>query len=125
MIAAVFGALSIAAFGWLCLEIFSSQFIAFVGSFILALAPFHILYSQQNREYSLWFLIICLSTAVLLAANRSQKKSIGSPMDYQYQQGFIVFYFFFPFSSRTSFAKYLHGEEVKTSRLNSLWSLRR
>lgn len=97
MIAAVFGALSIAIFGWLCLEIFSSQFIAFVGSSILALAPFHILYSQQNREYSLWFLMICLSTAVLLAANRSQKKIYWLAYGLSVSAGLYSFLFFLPF----------------------------
>ncbi len=71
---ALFGALSILAFAWLSAELFSSWRVATVGAGILTIAPFHILYSQQNREYSLWFLMMTLSTAMLLTANRTHKR---------------------------------------------------
>lgn len=35
---------------------------------IVAVSPFHVIYSQQNREYSTWFLFLVLCSAFLLRA---------------------------------------------------------
>ena len=63
LLAAIIGSMSVPVFGWLCFEMFSTWGVALVGMTLLTVAPFHILYSQQNREYGLWFLMTALSTA--------------------------------------------------------------
>ena len=97
LLASLFGILSLVAFTWLCLELFKSYFIAVISSSILALAPFHILYSQQNREYSLWFLMICVSTALLLAANRKGTRIYWLAYGVSVSVGLYSFLFFLPF----------------------------
>jgi uncharacterized membrane protein len=68
----LFGILSLPAMFWLCLELFRSRSAAWMGVVILAVSPFHVLYSQEARSYSLWIFITLLSSAVLL---RSLRKS--------------------------------------------------
>jgi uncharacterized membrane protein len=69
-LSAVFGVLCLPAFYWLCLELFRSRSIAGMGMALIAVSPFHVLYSQEARSYSLWTLIILLSSALLLKSLR-------------------------------------------------------
>lgn len=55
---------------WLCLELFQSSLVAWVAIALVAISPFHILYAQEAREYSLWTVTILLSSASLLRALR-------------------------------------------------------
>lgn len=55
---------------WLCLELFDSSRTGLIGTLIVAISPFHILYAQEAREYSLWTVTILLSSAVMLRAIR-------------------------------------------------------
>lgn len=59
---------------WLCMELFQSQPVAWVSMALLAISPFHVLYAQEAREYSLWIVTILLSSAVLLWATRTKTK---------------------------------------------------
>ncbi len=68
--AAVFGILAIGAFYWLALRLFDSHLAALIGAALFAIAPYHIVYSQEAREYSLWTLMTLLSSVALLAALR-------------------------------------------------------
>jgi uncharacterized membrane protein len=72
-LSAVFGLLCLPAFYWLCLELFRSCTVASMGMALIAVSPFHVLYSQEARSYSLWTLIILLSSALLLRSLRQPK----------------------------------------------------
>ncbi len=61
---------------WLCLELFHVPVSGWVAMGILAISPFHVLFAQESREYSLWTVSILLSSAALLRAMRL--KSIAS-----------------------------------------------
>lgn len=53
---------------WLSSELFGSSLVGWVAIALLAVSPFHLLYAQEAREYSLWTLTILLSSAALLRA---------------------------------------------------------
>ena len=73
-LAALFSALALPCIYWLCLELFNSSLVASVAVALLAVSPFHVLYAQEAREYSLWSLTTLLSSAILLRAMRLQTK---------------------------------------------------
>ncbi|ACK67526.1 conserved hypothetical protein [Rippkaea orientalis PCC 8801] len=60
---------------WLCLELFNSAFVSAIALAIVAVSPIHVLYAQEARMYSLWTLLIVLSSAALLRAMRLNNKS--------------------------------------------------
>jgi len=66
----VFGVLALPAMYWLCSELFRSRSVAWMGVAVIAVSPFHVLYSQEARSYSLWTLMILLSSALLLRSLR-------------------------------------------------------
>jgi uncharacterized membrane protein len=68
--ALVFSLLAIAAVAWLCYELSGSALAAGVGGALMALSPFFVNYGGQAREYSLWVLMIAVSSALLLRAVR-------------------------------------------------------
>ncbi|WP_196523561.1 hypothetical protein [Nostoc commune] len=61
---------------WLCQElfvetgIFASKLPTWITIALIAVSPFHVLYSQESRQYSLWTVTTLLSTAALLWAIR-------------------------------------------------------
>ncbi len=61
---------------WLCQElfvetgIFASNLPTWLTIGLIAVSPFHVLYSQESRQYSLWTVTTLLSTAALLWAIR-------------------------------------------------------
>lgn len=61
---------------WLCRELFASTTVAWIALGIVAICPFHVLYAQEAREYSLWTVTILLSSAALLKAIRLGEKSL-------------------------------------------------
>jgi uncharacterized membrane protein len=63
---------------WLCKELFQSTKVARLAIALLAISPFHVLYAQEARQYSLWTATILLSSASLLRAIRFQKQSTNS-----------------------------------------------
>jgi uncharacterized membrane protein len=67
---AVLSLLAFPCIYWLCLELFNSSLIGWLALTIVAISPFHILYAQEAREYSLWTGLILLSSAVFLRAMR-------------------------------------------------------
>ncbi len=50
---ALFSLLALPCMYWLCLELFNSSLVASVAVAMLAVSPFHVLYAQEAREYSL------------------------------------------------------------------------
>ncbi|MFB2979485.1 glycosyltransferase family 39 protein [Microseira sp. BLCC-F43] len=73
-LSAVFSLLAFPAVYWLCLELFDSQLVAWVALAIFSVSPFHILYAQDARFYSLFIVTILLASAALLRAMRLQTK---------------------------------------------------
>ncbi|MDF0554411.1 glycosyltransferase family 39 protein [Kamptonema sp. UHCC 0994] len=59
---------------WLCQELFSTPKIGWLAVGFVAVSPFHLLYAQEARPYSLWAVIILLTSASLLRALRLQTK---------------------------------------------------
>lgn len=57
---------------WLSLELFGSALTGWVAIALLAVSPFHVLYAQEARPYSLWIVTLLLSGAALLGAMRRQ-----------------------------------------------------
>jgi uncharacterized membrane protein len=56
---------------WLCRELFpSSPLTGWMAIALVAVSPFHVLYAQEARQYSLWTVTILLSSAALLQATR-------------------------------------------------------
>lgn len=78
LLPALFALLGFPAMYWLCQElfvetgVFNSSLPAWVGVGIFAVSPFHIIYAQEARQYSLWTTTILWSTATLLWAIRVQ-----------------------------------------------------
>lgn len=69
-LAAAISLLAFPCIYWLCLELFESSLTGWVAIALLAVSPFHVLYAQEAREYSLFVVTILLSSASLLRAIR-------------------------------------------------------
>ncbi|NJN87717.1 MAG: hypothetical protein HC881_17195 [Leptolyngbyaceae cyanobacterium SL_7_1] len=59
---------------WLCWELFRSPAVGWMAIALVAISPLHVLYAQEARPYSLWAVLIVLSSAILLWAIRSQHR---------------------------------------------------
>lgn len=59
---------------WLCRELFSSSLVAWMAVAVTAISPFHLLYAQEARPYTLLSVATLLSGAALLRAIRKQTK---------------------------------------------------
>lgn len=83
--AAVISLLAFPCIYWLCMELFSwplsfaarransvvpGSLVGCSAIALIAISPFHVLYAQEAREYSLWAVTILLSSACLLRAIR-------------------------------------------------------
>jgi uncharacterized membrane protein len=69
-LAVVFGLLMLVCAYWLCIELFQAPAIALMTVGLLALSPYHVLYAQESREYSMWAALIMTSSTLLLRALR-------------------------------------------------------
>lgn len=59
---------------WLCSELFRSSLTGWVAIALVAVSPFHVVYAQEARQYSLWTVAILLSSALLLRSMRLNTK---------------------------------------------------
>lgn len=59
---------------WLCLELFESSMVGWVAVALVAVSPICIRYAQEARQYSLWIVMILLSSVALLRAIRLKTK---------------------------------------------------
>ncbi|NES86804.1 MAG: hypothetical protein F6K10_38690 [Moorea sp. SIO2B7] len=59
---------------WLCLELFNSSATGWIAIALIAISPFHLIYAQEARPYSLWIVTILFSSASLLKALRGKNK---------------------------------------------------
>ncbi len=71
-LAAVISLLVFPAVYWLAWELFESSAVAWMAIAIFAISPYHILFAQEARQYSLWTLTTILSSAALLRAMRPE-----------------------------------------------------
>lgn len=55
---------------YLCQELFATPVVSWLALGIVAISPFHVLYAQEVREYSLWSVTILLSSWLLLRSLR-------------------------------------------------------
>jgi uncharacterized membrane protein len=74
-LSAFFGLLALPCLYWLCQELFQSPLTGAIAVSLMAVSPFHVLYSQEARQYSLWTFSILLSCAVLLRALKVQTRN--------------------------------------------------
>ncbi|MEB3358861.1 MAG: glycosyltransferase family 39 protein [Synechococcales bacterium] len=70
LLSATISLLALPCMFWLSMELFASPLVAWSITAFFAISPFHILYAQEAREYSLWTVTILLSSANLLWAMR-------------------------------------------------------
>lgn len=68
--AMLFSLFAIAAVAWFCFELTSNAFTAGAAAALMALSPFFVDYGGQAREYSLWAMMLALTSALLLRALR-------------------------------------------------------
>lgn len=73
-LSALLSLLALPCIYWLCRELFDSSLTAWIAVALIGISPFHILYAQEAREYSLWTVTILLSSASLLQAIRLNTK---------------------------------------------------
>ncbi len=64
----IFGILCLPIMYWLCLELFNHKLTSLIATSLMAISPFHLLYAQEARQYSLLTLIILISSVALLRA---------------------------------------------------------
>jgi uncharacterized membrane protein len=74
-LAAVISLLVFPAIYWLAWELFESSTVAWMSIAIFAISPYHILFAQEARQYSLWTVTTILSTAALLRATRANEEN--------------------------------------------------
>ena len=60
---------------WLCLELFNSSRVGWMAMALIAVSPFHVIYAQEARMYSLWTVEILLLSVLLLRAMRLNTKA--------------------------------------------------
>lgn len=73
-LSAVFSILTLPCMYWICLELFASPLVAGVGTALISVSPFQIIYAQEARPYSLLTLVILFSGASLLWALRTHRQ---------------------------------------------------
>lgn len=71
---AIFSVLAIPCLFWLCWELFQSFAVGWVAVGLYAVTPLHVLYAQEARPYSLWTVMILLSSALLLRSLRTSSR---------------------------------------------------
>jgi uncharacterized membrane protein len=59
---------------WLCRELFELPLVAWIAMALVSVSPFHVLYAQEARMYSLMTVVTVLSSASLLYALRVDTK---------------------------------------------------
>lgn len=69
-LSAIISLLAFPAMYWLCWELFQSHTVGLIAISLLAISPFHLIYAQEAREYSLWTVTTLYSSAALLQALR-------------------------------------------------------
>ncbi|MGB3512523.1 MAG: glycosyltransferase family 39 protein [Microcoleaceae cyanobacterium] len=74
MLSALISLLVFPSIYWLSWELFNSHRLSLFSIIFIAVSPFHVIYAQEARPYSLWTVTILLSSAALLYALSSKKQ---------------------------------------------------
>lgn len=74
-LSAVFGLLVLPCAYWLCWELFRLPSMGWLAVMLMAVSPFHLLYAQEARPYSLWTVAILFSSTLFLRAMRLQTRA--------------------------------------------------
>lgn len=88
----------------LCMELFEQPSIAWLATTLMAVSPFHVLYSQEARPFSLWTLTTLLSCIALLKAQK--EPSTKSWLFYSFST--ILSLYTFLFSLLTCLAHFIY-----------------
>ncbi len=75
-LSAIISLLAFPCIYWLCLELFESRITGWMAVALLAVSPFHVLYAQEARQFSLWTVTILLASVILLRAIRLGSKRL-------------------------------------------------
>ncbi|MBE9177770.1 glycosyltransferase family 39 protein [Oculatella sp. LEGE 06141] len=73
-LSALFSLLAFPCLYWLCRELFAAPAVKWVAVSLFAISPLHVLYAQEARQYSLWTVMVLLSSATLLWAMRTKTR---------------------------------------------------
>jgi len=92
-LSAIISVLSLISIYYLCRELFELPLTRWIAVSLMAISPFHVLYAQEAREYSLWTLTIIMANYSLLLALR--KKSFFSWLIYAIFLTLSFYTFFF------------------------------
>ncbi|NET62638.1 MAG: hypothetical protein F6K47_43075, partial [Symploca sp. SIO2E6] len=92
-LSAIISLLAFPCLYWLCLELFTVYWVGWVAIALVAISPFHIIYAQEAREYSLWIVTTLLSSAALLRAMRRQTLGSWAIYTISLVLGFYTFLF--------------------------------
>lgn len=87
---------------WLCQELFKSSLIGWIAMALVAVSPVHLIYAQEARPYTLWMVIVLISSVTLLRAMRLKTKRAWSIYAFMLPLGFYTQLFF-------SFVALAHG----------------
>lgn len=68
------GLLALPCIYWISRELFDSRKVAWLAVAIVAVSPFHLIYAQEARLYSMWTVTVLLSSALLLRALSKKSK---------------------------------------------------
>ncbi len=77
-VSALFGLILIPAVYWLMRELFGRSAAPWVAALLVACSPLQFLYAQEARQYSLWTLMVVLSSAALVRALSSARGANGA-----------------------------------------------
>ena len=69
-LSAVLSLLAFPCIYWLCRELFAVPLTGWLAMALVAVSPLYVLYAQEARQYSLWFVAVIFSCASLLHALR-------------------------------------------------------
>ncbi|HBK62633.1 MAG TPA: dolichyl-phosphate-mannose-protein mannosyltransferase [Cyanobacteria bacterium UBA11159] len=72
LLSVLIGLLALPCIYWLSWELFGLVSVSWVAVALLAISPFHVLYAQEAREYSLWTVTILFACAAFLRGIRVQ-----------------------------------------------------
>ena len=92
---------------WFCLELFQSAWVGLIATALLSLSPYHLLLAQGARQYSLWTILLFVSSALLLRALRLGERRSWVAYGVTVAAGFYAHLFF-------AFMLIAHGFYVAT-----------
>ena len=69
-LSALISVLALPCVYWLCQELFQQPAVGWAAIALFSISPFHLLFAQEAREYSLWMVTVLFASAALLRAMR-------------------------------------------------------